>query len=276
MQLMKQKGQLTRNAEQRSHVERIVTATSESRPGAARRAPRLIVATLVLAAAAMMSAMASYACVQVSEPLEHMELNIDIALSGGDLDQQLEIAWLPPSIVRYRQLFLSAAKRHGVDPEILAIVALVESGGWSQAKSRSGARGLMQIMPATGAVIAEQRGLEDHNADKLYEPEYNIDFGAWYLARQLESFPADDDAESVELAAAAYNGGPTRLRRHLAKEADLSDETSRYKRWVKTMWQDRQRGASNAYRAWLDAGGHRLVAKGEAEMEPPASQPSTP
>jgi len=230
---------------------------------------KLLLAILLLAAAAATGAVATHACVELNEPAEQMELDVDLPLGEEAATRELEIAWLPPSVARFRPLFVEAAKRHGVDPNFLAIIAVVESGGWSQAKSRSGARGLMQIMPATGAIIADERGLAAHDADKLFDPAYNIDFGAWYLARQLGRFATDDAAESVERAAAAYNGGPTRLRRHLDGEAELSGETTRYKQWVKTMWQDRQLGASNAYRAWLAAGGYRLVAKGTAEMEPP-------
>ncbi len=177
----------------------------------------------------------------------------------------LDIAWLPPTVHRHAEHFIAAGRAHGVDPEMLAIVALVESGGWIRARSPSGARGLMQVMPATANVIARDRGLSDHDHDRLFEAPYNVDFGAWYLAAQLARFGTADGDESVELAAAAYNGGPGRLARHLDGQAELSDQTRRYKHWVRAMWTERRRDRSETFEAWRRAGGDRLLAKARDE-----------
>jgi membrane-bound lytic murein transglycosylase MltF len=195
------------------------------------------------------------------------ELELDsVAPLHRNNTQDVSIDWLPLSVARYEALFVEAGRQHGVDPEMLAIVALVESGGWSNAKSPSGAQGLMQIMPRTGASIADERGLSDHETALLLDPAYNIDLGAYYLARQLQRFGTADDAESVELAAAAYNGGPGRLRRHLDAEANLSDETIRYKHWVRSMWEERHGNASVTFDKWREVGGWRLLKKAEAEL----------
>lgn len=178
----------------------------------------------------------------------------------------VDIAWLPPTVSRHAAHFVAAGREHGVDPEMLAIVSLVESGGWIKARSPSGARGLMQVMPATASVIARDRALSDHDHDKLYDPPYNIDFGAWYLASQLARFGTDDGDASVELAAAAYNGGPGRLSRHLEGEAELSDQTLRYKHWVRAMWTERRREASETFETWRRAGGERLLDKARNEL----------
>lgn len=180
----------------------------------------------------------------------------------------MRIAWLPEPVGRFSPIFERAGHVHGVDPELLAIVALVESGGWSRARSPSGARGLMQIMPATGRIIAGERSLEAPEPAGLIETAVNVDFGAWYLARQLERFGSGEPDESVELAAAAYNGGPTHLTRHLSDGAPLAAQTARYRRWVGGMWRERRAARSATFRAWLDAGGGRLLARGQAEMRP--------
>lgn len=100
-----------------------------------------------------------------------------------------------PSLGRlpYADLFQRAGARHGVDPALLAAVASVESGFRPDAVSSAGARGLMQLMPATAS------GLGVRNA---FDPEQAIDGAARLLAGNLQRYG------SVELALAAYNAGP--------------------------------------------------------------------
>jgi len=193
---------------------------------------------------------------------------------GAPIRLSVDIAWLPPSVAQHEALLVEAGSHHQIDPELLAIVTLVESGGYPGARSPSGARGLMQIMPATGRAIAGERSLDDYQHDALYGPNYNIDFGAWYLAKQLRDFATGDAGDSVERAAAAYNGGPGRLRRHLEGDGGLSDETRRYRSWVRRMWEQRRTRRSTAYQQWYDAGGERLVARAMDAMEAaPRSSP---
>lgn len=153
----------------------------------------------------------------------------------------LSIAWLPERVVGFEPQILAAAERHGLDANLVAILVLVESGGDPQARSPIGARGLMQVMPQTAARIASERGLEHHTEDKLDDPAYNLDLGAWFLARQLEEFGGDRPSdEAIALAAAAYNAGPARLRAALRGDAELSDETKRYRSTVAALWSERQ------------------------------------
>jgi soluble lytic murein transglycosylase-like protein len=150
---------------------------------------------------------------------------------------------LPSEVQALAPELEAAARRHGVDPDLLAIVVLVESGGDPSARSPMGARGLMQLMPKTAAKIAEERGLSDHDEARLDDPDYNLDLGAYFLAHQLDQWG------SVELAAAAYNGGERAVERWLAGEGELSDETTRYKALVEALWQERHAARS----ATLDA-----------------------
>lgn len=189
-----------------------------------------------------------------------------VVAAGNERALGVAIAWLPVTVSRFEPAFIGAAEVHGVDPEMLAIVTLVESGGWIGARSPSGARGLMQIMPTTGQAIADERGLKDHASDKLGDAAYNIDFGAWYFARMLERFATENVAETIARAASAYNGGPTHLARHLEGEVSLSEQTKRYRHWVGSMWSERHDVVSPTFDAWLAAGGERLVARALAEM----------
>lgn len=96
-------------------------------------------------------------------------------------------------------LFSAAGKKYGVDPALLAAVAKAESGFDTDATSRAGARGLMQLMPGTA------RGL---GVDPL-DPAQAVD-GA---ARLLSGYLKDYDGR-VDLSLAAYNAGPGAVRRY--------------------------------------------------------------
>jgi beta-lactamase regulating signal transducer with metallopeptidase domain len=150
--------------------------------------------------------------------------------------------WLPATVTRWMPTFVDAGARHGVDPNLLAIVTMLESRGDPDAKSPTGAVGLMQIMPATGTRIAAERGLAEVDVDTLRDPKVNVDFGAWYLAAQLKTFGTPNDPErSVELAAAAYNGGPACVRAYLEQGTPLPEETAGYKDRVLAMWKEHPR-----------------------------------
>jgi soluble lytic murein transglycosylase-like protein len=178
------------------------------------------------------------------------------------------IPWLPSTLSPWLPEIMSAAATHGLDPELVAIVALVESGGNPRAVSGSGAAGLMQVMPMTAEDIVRRRGLGAAAAQRLFDATINIDLGAWYLAEQLRSFGVPGDADwsrSVERAAAAYNGGPGTARRWV-NGASLPAETSRYVRWVGGMWRERHQAASATFDAWMAAGGAKLVAAAAASQ----------
>ncbi len=182
-------------------------------------------------------------------------------VAAAEARDTLGIQWLPESVAAWAPQILEAARAHGVAPELVAIVMLVESGGHPGAVSPSGAVGLMQVMPATGEDIAAQRGLA-FTTDQLNQPELNVDFGAWYLADQLARFgqsPDEDWQASVSLAAAAYNGGPGKLQASVQDGTALPAETSAYKSWVSGMWRERRDDKSPTFEGWLAAGGWRLV-----------------
>lgn len=143
------------------------------------------------------------------------------------------VAWLPDDVRRHQDAITEAAARHGVDPGLLAIVVWAESRGRADARSPLGARGLMQLMPTTAAEIAEHRGLSDHAPRRLDEPAYNLDLGAWYLARQLDHYG------QLPVALAAYNAGPGRVEAWTRGEATLPEETRRYQATIMALWAER-------------------------------------
>jgi soluble lytic murein transglycosylase-like protein len=124
-------------------------------------------------------------------------------------------------------------------------------------------------MPSTAADVAARRGLADYSRERLLDPAFNIDMGTWYVAEMLRTFGSADDPDwqqSVELAAAAYNGGPGAVRGWLEANGTLPSESARYRQWVGAMWSERAHAASSGFETWMAAGGSRLVeaARGQA------------
>jgi soluble lytic murein transglycosylase-like protein len=96
----------------------------------------------------------------------------------------------------------AAAQRHGLHPALVAAVVRAESAFDPRAVSRKGARGLMQLMPAT----ARRFGLA---SEEIHDPAKNLDAGARYLAWLLERFAGD-----LPRALAAYNAGEGTVDRY--------------------------------------------------------------
>jgi soluble lytic murein transglycosylase len=110
------------------------------------------------------------------------------------------------------------AKRYGIDPYIAAGLIRQESVFNPNAVSRVGARGLMQLMPATGQLISKRQGNGTITAADLYNPALNIKLGMNYFAQMLGEFGR------VEYAAAAYNAGPLRARAWIAERGSMDIE----------------------------------------------------
>jgi soluble lytic murein transglycosylase-like protein len=155
-------------------------------------------------------------------------------------DASSSLQWLPAEVRRFESELRAAATRHDVPMDLLAIITALESRGNPVAQSPMGARGLMQLMPATAESIAAERGISGFSAEQLDDPAYNIDMGAYYLAQQLQTFG------DVELAAAAYNAGPNKVRAHVEKGEALSEETRRYRERVAALWAERQSASGEA------------------------------
>lgn len=100
------------------------------------------------------------------------------------------------------------ADKHGLDPIMLMSLARQESAMDSEARSPVGARGIMQIMPATASYTAKKYQISYNGADDLFEVGKNIEIGSHYLNGLLEKY----DNNRI-FAFAAYNAGPHRVDR---------------------------------------------------------------
>jgi len=98
---------------------------------------------------------------------------------------------------------------------LLLAVARQESNFYPQAISRSGARGIMQLMPRTARLVARSNGLRYSRTRLTSDPVYNVSLGRRYLGQMLAKFSG-----SYILAIAAYNAGPNAVSRWLRKNGD--------------------------------------------------------
>lgn len=138
--------------------------------------------------------------------------------TGDAIDEEL---YFPedkdnPDQLEYADYVASASKEFGVDEAIIYAIIYCESKFDPEVVSSVGARGLMQIMPATFEEIQEELG-EKYDVDALFEPQINIRYGTYYLSKMYERFG------DWEIAFAAYNAGPTTVSKWLKNEAYCQD-----------------------------------------------------
>ena len=119
------------------------------------------------------------------------------------------------------------AARNNLDPAWVAGEIRAESVFDPKARSSANARGLMQLLPGTGAEVARGLGLPWNGADSLYDPETNIVLGSAYLRQLLDKY--GKPYQTI----AAYNAGPAPVARwssqRPAMDPDFWIETISYK-----------------------------------------------
>jgi soluble lytic murein transglycosylase len=143
-----------------------------------------------------------------------------IALSPADnaLDAPAFVARLAYPTY-YEDLIADNAERNGLDPLLVFAAVRQESLFEGFVTSYAGARGLMQVIPATGELIAAQLGWPpDYESSDLYRPYVSVPFGTYYLAQQRVRFDGRDD-----VALAGYNGGPGNAELWLEAAGDDPD-----------------------------------------------------
>ncbi len=118
------------------------------------------------------------------------------------------------------QAIVMSAARHNVDPNLVRAVVKVESNFNSNAVSRKGAMGLMQLMPSTARSL---------NVQNPFDPAQNVDAGVRHLKQLLENYGGD-----VKLTLAAYNAGSGAV----ARSAGIPRfaETQNYVRRITTLY----------------------------------------
>ena len=114
----------------------------------------------------------------------------------------------------YRELILEETTTRDIDPLVIYALMRQESQFVPQALSHADARGLTQVIPSTGAGIADQLGDTGYSVEDLFLPHVSIRYGTYYLASNLPQFE-----RKLLPTLAAYNGGPGNAERWLAGSA---------------------------------------------------------
>lgn len=116
------------------------------------------------------------------------------------------------------------AEKNNLDPVILFGLIRRESAFNNDAHSPVGARGLMQLMPKTARQVARELKQRWRGSNSLYDPEKNLAYGAYYYRKLLSQFDGH-----YALALAAYNAGPSRVKKWLPEESMPADI------WIETI-----------------------------------------
>ena len=125
----------------------------------------------------------------------------------------------------YKDLVFSNAETYNLDPAFIYGVARRESAFKVDARSSTGALGLMQLMPGTARYQSRLLGIDKPTVSELLTSEKNIFLGSAYLSNMLTRFNGNQ-----VLAAAAYNAGPNRIDRYIPKTSTVPADI-----WVDTL-----------------------------------------
>ena len=123
----------------------------------------------------------------------------------------------------YESIVRGHAENYSLDPALLAAVIYQESKFDTEARSKAGAVGLMQLQPETARGIALRTGGSKFHVDDLTNPEINVRYGCWYLRHLLQRYRDEGTA------LAAYNAGQTNVDRWRDEGTGIQfAETRRY------------------------------------------------
>lgn len=156
----------------------------------------------------------------------------------------------------YRLAYTDTVQRYAaeyeLDPYLVTAVMRCESSNNPDAVSRSGAIGLMQVMPETGEWIAHKLDMDAiFDVQMLYEPDVSVRFGCWYLRFLTDRFEGD----TMQIIA-AYNAGHGNVEKWLEDERFSLDgkltvipfeETAQYYKRVMTAYDAYRTLYPNAY-----------------------------
>jgi soluble lytic murein transglycosylase len=116
----------------------------------------------------------------------------------------------------FNELVIKYSEKAGVDPSLAYAVMKAESAFAPLATSPVGARGLMQLMPQTAAMVLHEKKIEP---ERLYDPELNIRLGTKHLKELIDKYNGNQTA-----VIASYNAGAHNVNRWLKTYANLKGE----------------------------------------------------
>ena len=131
-------------------------------------------------------------------------LAVFLVAGRDDLEEAVREITLP---LRHDDIIRQQAHDKNLDPALIAAIIYEESRFRDQT-SHAGAKGLMQVTPATARFIAQRSGGVNFVESDLSTPQVNISYGSYYLRYLIDKYGGDET-----LAIAAYNAGETNLNR---------------------------------------------------------------
>ena len=138
--------------------------------------------------------------------------------AAKSVPQDFQLELMPRDLVEliypapYRDAFDRYAPGAGVDPRLVLSLARQESRFNPAVKSQASARGLLQFIPETAQLLANEEGMKDFELDDVYMPEVAVRLAVRYVADLLKLFPNNPHA-----VLAAYNTGERNVERWIAR-----------------------------------------------------------
>lgn len=167
----------------------------------------------------------------IREPITNSQIRQDIHIGPNPTKAAKYITQINTSADLIKYIYIVSSK-HKIEPELIHAVIYVESAYKQYAKSKAGAIGLMQLMPAT----AKRMGVMD-----IYDPAENIEGGVKYLSQLIKMFD-----NNIELALAAYNAGEQSVIRY-GRKIPPYKETNAYIMKVMTIYEGLKKNHPIAY-----------------------------
>ncbi|SFW53541.1 transglycosylase SLT domain-containing protein [Luteibacter sp. UNCMF366Tsu5.1] len=189
-------------------------ATDETREAALLSDPGLNRAFELYAVGLQKFARREWTAALAGRDADTQRLAADLAFRNGWYDRAVFGLSSGDALRLYEQRFplarqdgvVEQANQAGIEAPWAYAIIRAESAWMSDARSGADARGLMQLLPGTAALVAKRNGLAWAGGDSLYEPTTNIELGTRYLAQMAARYNG-----APWLASAAYNAGPNKV-----------------------------------------------------------------
>jgi soluble lytic murein transglycosylase len=163
---------------------------------------------------------------------------VGVMVSSGEFDRAIREFTLPLS---HDDIIRQQAAEKNVDASLIAAVIYAESRFHDQT-SHAGARGLMQVTPATADDIERRSGGTTFVVDDLSDPQINISYGTFYLHELLVRYDGNKVA-----ALAAYNAGPGNADKWGGSQLSVDDIPTAETRGYVSEVLDKQQDYRNKY-----------------------------
>jgi soluble lytic murein transglycosylase len=141
-----------------------------------------------------------------------------LVMRSGDTTYTIH-EWVSPA--RFQQhdaLIRTVATQYNLDPMLIKAVIWRESYFDARKYGAAGERGLMQVTEPAAREWAQDTRVENFRGEELFDPNINVQAGAWYLARALQHWKKQ--ADPLPFALAEYNAGASRAQRWAGSRGD--------------------------------------------------------